>query len=87
MVFFERDQGPMLWFFKYFCKKISEKIGGFDSKQSYIMKKFDHNISFWEKRQFFAENWRKLQKIMIITSTPEMLLAVVFQQAGGSTYR
>jgi hypothetical protein len=34
------------------------------------MQKFDHNIGFWETRQFFAENWRKSQKILIITSTP-----------------
>jgi hypothetical protein len=33
------------------------------------MPKFDHNIGFWEKRQFFAENWQKSQKIVIITST------------------
>jgi hypothetical protein len=30
---------------------------------------FDHNIGFWVKRQFFAENCRKSQKIVIITST------------------
>jgi hypothetical protein len=35
------------------------------------MNKFDHNIGFREKRQFFrAENCRKSQKIVIITSTP-----------------
>jgi hypothetical protein len=34
------------------------------------MQNFDHNIGFWEKRQFFAENWEKSQKIVIITSTP-----------------
>jgi hypothetical protein len=27
----------------------------------------DHNIGFWEKRQFFR---RKSQKIVVITSTP-----------------
>jgi hypothetical protein len=26
------------------------------------MQNFDQNISFWEKRQFFAENWQKSQK-------------------------
>jgi hypothetical protein len=31
--------------------------------------KIDHNIGFWEKHQFFAENCRKSQKIVIITST------------------
>jgi hypothetical protein len=34
------------------------------------MQKFDQNIGFWEKRQFFAQNSRKSQKIAIITSTP-----------------
>jgi hypothetical protein len=34
------------------------------------MLKFDHNISVCEKRQFFAENWEKSQKMVIITSTP-----------------
>jgi hypothetical protein len=32
---------------------------------------FDHNIGFWENANFFAENWQKLQKIVIITSTPD----------------
>jgi hypothetical protein len=37
------------------------------------MQNVDHNIGFWEKRQFFlrklakiAENWRKSQKIVIM---------------------
>jgi hypothetical protein len=34
------------------------------------MQTFDHNIGFWEKRQFFAEICQKSQKIVIITSTP-----------------
>jgi hypothetical protein len=34
------------------------------------MQKFDHNIGFWEKRHFFAENCQKSQKFVIITSTP-----------------
>jgi hypothetical protein len=31
--------GPMLGFFKYFCRKIQQKIGDFVSKQSQILKK------------------------------------------------
>jgi hypothetical protein len=66
--FKNRPQGPMLWFLKIFSpKKIGEKIGVFDSKQSYIVKKFDHNFGFWEKRHFC----QKLAKIVIITSTPD----------------
>jgi hypothetical protein len=36
-----------------------------------LLHKFDRSIIFWENRQFFAENCRKSQKILIITSTPE----------------
>jgi hypothetical protein len=50
----------MLWFFKNIFAEKSEKIGVFDSKQSLIMQKIDHNIGFWEKRRFFR--W-KLSKI------------------------
>jgi hypothetical protein len=35
------------------------------------MQKFDRNIGFREKRHFFAENWQKVQKIVIIPSTPD----------------
>jgi hypothetical protein len=35
------SQGPMLWFLKYFRKKIVEK--------------FDHNIGFWEKTHFLPK--------------------------------
>jgi hypothetical protein len=34
------------------------------------LKKLDHNTGFWEKRYFFRQNWQKLHKIVIITSTP-----------------
>jgi hypothetical protein len=64
---FKSHQGPMLWFFKYFRQKNRRKNY---SERSSIMQNFDHNIGFWEKRQFFAENWQKSQKIVIITSTP-----------------
>jgi hypothetical protein len=40
---------------------------------------FDHNIGFWEKRQFFAKNWQKSQKIVIITSTSDW---AIFWQLG-----
>jgi hypothetical protein len=47
-------------FKKYFRQKKLQKIGVFDPKQSLILKNFDHNIGFWEKRQFSR---RKLVKI------------------------
>jgi hypothetical protein len=37
------------------------------------MQNFDHNIGFREKRQFFAKNWQKSQKIVIIASTPDLV--------------
>jgi hypothetical protein len=41
------------------------------------MQNFDHNIVFFlEKRQFFAENWRKSQKSVIITSTPGVSVTI-----------
>jgi hypothetical protein len=45
-----------------FAKKSATKIGGFDSKESYIMKKFDNNIGFREKRfsPKMVENRRQL---------------------------
>jgi hypothetical protein len=49
--------GPMLWFLKYFRRKILRKNWRFWLKAK---QNFDHNIDFWEKRQFFR---RKLSKI------------------------
>jgi hypothetical protein len=40
------------------------------NKAKIHMQKFNHSIGFGEKRQFFAKNWRKSQKMVIITSTP-----------------
>jgi hypothetical protein len=30
-------------------------------------------LFFLEKRQFFAENWQKLQKFLIVTLTPDLI--------------
>jgi hypothetical protein len=38
------------------------------------MQKFDHNIGFEKNTNLFAENCLKLQKIVIITSTPETIM-------------
>jgi hypothetical protein len=47
----------MIFFLNFRRKKSAENIRAFDTKQSWIMQKFDRNIDFWEKRQiFFAEN-------------------------------
>jgi hypothetical protein len=39
-----------------------------------MMKKFDHNIVFLKNANFSAENWRKSQKKLIITSVPNLAL-------------
>jgi hypothetical protein len=41
------------------------------------MQNFVHNIGFWEKRQFFPENYQKSQKIVIITSTPGQVVGTM----------
>jgi hypothetical protein len=65
------DQGPMLSFLKYFCRKFQRKNWRFWLKTKLNYAKFDHNIGFWENANFFDENCRKSQKIVIITSTPD----------------
>jgi hypothetical protein len=37
-----------------------------------FFQKFDNNIGFWEKRHFFRRKLAKMQKLVIITSTPEI---------------
>jgi hypothetical protein len=48
---------PILWFVNFFSKKNGEKIGVLDSKPRQIMQKFDHNIGFWEKRNFYCRKY------------------------------
>jgi hypothetical protein len=49
-------------FLNIFAEKFSEKIGVFCSNTTAsFCKNCDHNIGFWEKRQFFR---RKLAKIV-----------------------
>jgi hypothetical protein len=36
-------------------------------------KNCDHNIGFWEKRQFFRRTLEKIAENVIITSTPGLL--------------
>jgi hypothetical protein len=56
--------------FKILAPKLSKKWSFFLFKPLIILQKLDHNIAVWETRQFFLENCRKSQKIMIITLTP-----------------
>jgi hypothetical protein len=54
--------GPMLWFFFYFHRKFFRRQQWplFALTTASFFQKFDNNIGFWEKRQFFAENWPKI---------------------------
>jgi hypothetical protein len=62
------DQGPMLWFLKYFCRK----IGVFGSNKAKLCKMLIIITLVFEKNAiYFTENCQKLQKIVIITSTPD----------------
>jgi hypothetical protein len=54
----------------FFDETFSEKIGVFDSKQSKSFEKLIITLVFEKNANFFAENWEKLKKIVIITSTP-----------------
>jgi hypothetical protein len=42
----DRQLGSMLWFKEYFCRKIWQKIGIFDSKYRSLDRKRNRNISF-----------------------------------------
>jgi hypothetical protein len=57
--------------------------GVFCSNYCYIFQKSDDNIGFWENYQSFsAENCRKSQKIVIITSTFGYKIVVCFKKGG-----
>jgi hypothetical protein len=64
--------GTDVMFLKYFRRKNCEKNGVFDSKQSQIMQSLTITLVFEKNANFFAKNWQKLQKIVILTSTPGM---------------
>jgi hypothetical protein len=61
------NQWPMLCYWKYFRPKIGDFFQNTDS----FYKIWIITLFFSERRQFLAENWRKSQKIVIITLTPE----------------
>jgi hypothetical protein len=70
-VSFVADLGPMLWFLKYFCQKIQRKYWRFCTQnKAKLCKIFIITLVFKKNANFFVENCRKSQKIVIITSTP-----------------
>jgi hypothetical protein len=61
----------MLWFLKYFRRKIWQKYWRFLLKLQLVFAKILIITLVFEKNaNFFAENLQKSQKIVIITSTP-----------------
>jgi hypothetical protein len=60
--------------FKIFStKKFSENIGVFVQTAASFCKNVIVTLVFEINANFFAENWRKLQKIVIITSPPDYI--------------
>jgi hypothetical protein len=64
--------GTDVMIFKIFSPKNSAKKLAFLTKKNKgkLCKIWSITLFFCEKRHFIAENWRKSQKIVIITSTP-----------------
>jgi hypothetical protein len=62
--------GPMLWFFKYFRRKIQQKKLAFlTQNKAKLCKILIITLIFEKNANFFAENCQKSQKIVIISST------------------
>jgi hypothetical protein len=56
--------------FKIFSPKQLEKILAFFAQATTFCKNFIITLIFEKNANFFAENWRKSQNIVIISSTP-----------------
>jgi hypothetical protein len=52
-------------------KNLAKIFAFFAQTTATFCKNCDHNIGFEKNANFFAENWQKSQKIVIITSTPD----------------
>jgi hypothetical protein len=66
------DRGPMLWFLNLFSTKNSaKKLAFLTQNKAKFWKKLIITLVFKKNATFFAENWEKSQKIVIITSTPD----------------
>jgi hypothetical protein len=65
----------MLWFFKYFRRKILRNNRHFWLKTKLNSEKVDHNIGIQEKRHFFRRKLGKIAENVIITSTPGPTMA------------
>jgi hypothetical protein len=64
------NQGSMLWFFNIFAEKNQRKMAFLTQNKAKLCKILIITLVFEKNANFFAENCRKSQKIVIITSTP-----------------
>jgi hypothetical protein len=53
-----------------FGKRFWQKIGVFSQNKAKLCENWIITLVFEKNANFFAENWQKSQKIVIITSTP-----------------
>jgi hypothetical protein len=58
--------------FKYFRQKIGEKLAFLTPNKAKLFKNLLITLVFENNANFFAENYRKSQKIVIRTSTPSL---------------
>jgi hypothetical protein len=57
-------------FLKFFAEKIAKKLAFLTQNKAKLCKILIITLVFEKNAKFFAENWQKSQKIVIITSTP-----------------
>jgi hypothetical protein len=60
-------------FLNIFAETFGDKIGVLYTKQSKLLKKLIIPLVFEKNANFFTEDWQKSQKIVIITSTPDLI--------------
>jgi hypothetical protein len=72
----DMERGGKIWdrcydFLKNICRKIRpKKLAFFTQNKANFLKNSIITLVFEKNANFFAENWQKSQKIVIITSTP-----------------
>jgi hypothetical protein len=57
-------------FLDIFAKKFSKKLAFFTRNKAKLCKNMIITLAFEKNANYFAENWQKSQKIVIITSVP-----------------
>jgi hypothetical protein len=73
----KRKPGTDVIIFKIFSpKKIAKKLAFLTQNKAKICKILIITLVFEKNANFFAENWQKTHKIVIITSTPGNELAM-----------